>query len=83
MAEWLVRIILYLPFNAAPRGQWIVRRNSDLAGQFATREEALRHARMLLGSIQAQPGQDAEIKVEDENGNWHVDAAHGEPSLAG
>lgn len=73
----MVRIILYLPYNAAPRGQWIVRRNSDLAGQFATREEAHSHAHRLLDAIRAQPGQDAEIKVEDENGNWRYEAPNG------
>ncbi|UPG87986.1 DUF2188 domain-containing protein [Luteibacter aegosomaticola] len=66
----LVRIILYLPYNAAPRGQWIVRRNADLAGQFATREDAFRHARQLLAAIRAQPGHHADLKIEDENGNW-------------
>lgn len=74
----LVRIILYLPYNAAPRGQWIVRRNSDLAGQFASREEAYRHAHRLLAAIRAQPGHDADIKVEDENGNWRYETAGGE-----
>ncbi|MGA7438110.1 MAG: DUF2188 domain-containing protein [Luteibacter sp.] len=73
-----MRIILYLPYNAAPRGQWMVRRNSDLAGQFATREEALRHASRLVAAIRSQPGQDADIKIEDENGNWRYAAVHSE-----
>jgi hypothetical protein len=79
----LVRTILYLPYNAAPRGQWIVRRNADLAGQFATREEAYRHARQLLAAIQSQPGHDGGIKVEDENGNWRLDAAASEATVRG
>ncbi|QWT21447.1 hypothetical protein KPL74_05445 [Bacillus sp. NP157] len=70
----MARTTLYLPFNAAPRGQWIVRRNYDLVGQFPTQDEALRHAHALLTVIRAQPGQDAEIKVEDERGLWRLEA---------
>ena len=78
-----MRIILYLPYNTAPRGQWIVRRNADLVGQFATREEAVQHARRLFTGIRAQPGLDAEIKIEDENGHWHVDDARDEATMSG
>jgi hypothetical protein len=83
MRSYPVRIIFYLPYNAAPRGQWIVRRNADLVGQFASQDEALRHAHQLVASIRAQPGQDAEIKVEDENGNWRFEPVPGEAATAG
>lgn len=61
---------LYLPFNASPRGQWTVRRNADLVGQFPTREDALRHARALTAAMRTQSGHTVDIKIEDELGNW-------------
>lgn len=79
----LVRIIIYLPFNAAPRGQWIVRRNAEPAGQFASREEAHRHARRLLEAIRAQPGHHADLKIEDENGNWRYKEVYSEATTSG
>lgn len=63
---------LYVPYTASPRGSWSVHRNSDVVGLFATRDEAMRHARNLIRSIRAQPGQQVEIKVEDEHGAWRV-----------
>lgn len=66
------RTILYVPFNASAHGQWILRRNAELVGQFATRDEAVRHALLLTASIQNLPGQEAAIKVEDEAGVWRV-----------
>lgn len=77
-----MRIIFYLPYNASPRGQWIVRRNADLAGQFATRDEALTHAHLMVGAFRALPGNEAELKIEDENGNWRLDAASSEASAS-
>ena len=64
------RTILYVPFNASAHGQWTLRRNAELVGQFATRDEAVRHALALTASIQNLPGQEAAIKVEDEAGVW-------------
>ncbi|WP_448097439.1 hypothetical protein [Luteibacter yeojuensis] len=64
------RTTLYVPFNASSRGQWSLRRNAELVGQFPTREEALRHAAALAAAIRAQQGQPAQIKVEDEAGLW-------------
>ncbi|MGF6709276.1 hypothetical protein QFZ41_000240 [Luteibacter sp. W1I16] len=69
------RTTLYVPFNASSRGQWSLRRNAELVGQFPTREEALRHALALAAAIQAQQGQPAEIKVEDESGLWRLAGA--------
>jgi hypothetical protein len=68
----LQRTILYVPFNASSRGQWTLRRNADLVGQYATRDEAMRHALALTTAIQAQAGHEVEIKVEDESGVWHI-----------
>jgi hypothetical protein len=78
----LARIILYLPYNAAPRGQWIVRRNADLVGQFPSRDEAFGHARALVNAIRAQPGNEADLKVEDENGNWRYEPIPAEAATA-
>lgn len=78
----MARIILYLPYNAAPRGQWIVRRNADLVGQFPSRDEAFSHARALVNAIRAQPGNEADLKVEDENGNWRYEAIPAEAATA-
>ncbi|SFW26922.1 MULTISPECIES: hypothetical protein [Luteibacter] len=66
------RTILYVPFNASSRGQWSLRRNADLVGQFATRDEAMRHALALTAAIRHQAGHAVEIKVEDEAGAWHL-----------
>lgn len=66
------RTILYVPFNASSRGQWTLRRNADLVGQFPTRDEAMRHALALTAAIRNQQGQDVDIKVEDEAGIWHL-----------
>ena len=63
---------LYLPFTTSPRGSWNVRRNADLVGQFATRDEAMRHALSLVESIGAHVGEPVELKVEDEDGTWHL-----------
>ena len=66
------RTILYVPFNASAHGQWTLRRNAELVGQFPTRDEAMRHALVLIASIQTLPGHEAAIKVEDENGAWRL-----------
>lgn len=66
------QLTLYLPYTDSPRGAWPVRRNADVVGTFATRDEAMRHARNLIGSIRAQSGQKVDIKVEDENGVWRL-----------
>lgn len=66
------RTILYVPFNASAHGQWTLRRNAELVGQFATRDDAMRHALALTSAIQNLPGQEVAIKVEDEAGNWRV-----------
>lgn len=66
------RTILYVPFNASAHGQWTLRRNADLVGQFPTRDDAMRHALALTLSIQNLPGQEAAIKVEDESGVWRL-----------
>lgn len=66
------RTILYVPFNASSRGQWTLRRNADVVGQFSTRDEAIRHALTLIAAIRHQPGHSVEIKVEDESGIWRV-----------
>lgn len=66
------RTILYVPFNASAHGQWTLRRNAELVGQFPTRDEAVRHALALTASIQNLPGHEAAIKVEDEAGVWRV-----------
>jgi len=63
---------LYVPFNASSRGQWSLRRNADLVGQFPTRDEAMRHAVALTAAIRNQQGHDVDIKVEDESGLWHI-----------
>jgi hypothetical protein len=68
----LQRTILYVPFNASSRGQWTLRRNAELVGQFSTRDEAIRHALTLTAAIRNQPGHSVEIKVEDESGTWRV-----------
>jgi len=68
----LQRTILYVPFNASAHGRWTLRRNTELVGEFATREEAVRHALALTASIQNLPGQETAIKVEDEAGVWRV-----------
>ncbi|NID14816.1 hypothetical protein [Luteibacter yeojuensis] len=66
------RMILYVPFNASSRGQWTLRRNAELVGQFPTRDEAIRHALALTAAMRNQQGQPAEIKVEDESGVWRL-----------
>lgn len=66
------RTILYVPFNASSRGQWSLRRNADLVGQFPTRDEAIRHALALTAAIRNQQGQSVDIKVEDESGVWRL-----------
>lgn len=68
----LQRTILYVPFNASPRGQWILRRNAELVGQFPTRDEAIRHALTLTAAIRNQQGQEVDLKVEDESGSWRL-----------
>ena len=68
----LPHTILYVPFNASSRGQWTLRRNADLVGQFPTRDEAMRHALALTAALRTQQGQAVDIKVEDESGLWHV-----------
>jgi hypothetical protein len=68
----LQRTILYVPFNASAHGQWTLRRNADLVGQFPTRDDAMRHALALIASIQNLPGHEAAIKVEDEDGAWRL-----------
>jgi hypothetical protein len=68
----LQRTILYVPFNASAHGQWTLRRNAELVGQFATRDDAMRHALTLTSSIQNLPGHEVAIKVEDEAGIWRV-----------
>lgn len=78
------RTILYVPFNASSRGQWTLRRNAELVGQFPTRDEAMRHALALTAAIRNQQGQQVDIKVEDESGIWHftnVDAADADAGL--
>ncbi|HXP01537.1 MAG TPA: hypothetical protein VN813_13630 [Luteibacter sp.] len=69
------RTTLYVPFNASSRGQWSLRRNAELVGQFSTREEAMRHALALTAAIQQQQGQQVDIKVEDESGVWRLASA--------
>ncbi|HVI56162.1 MAG TPA: hypothetical protein VM621_14055 [Luteibacter sp.] len=64
--------ILYVPFNASAHGQWTLRRNAELVGQFPTRDDAMRHALALIASIRNLPGQEASIKVEDEDGAWRL-----------
>jgi hypothetical protein len=71
----LQRTTLYVPFNASSRGQWSLRRNAELVGQFSTREEAMRHALALTAAIQQQQGQQVDIKVEDESGVWRLASA--------
>jgi hypothetical protein len=71
----LQRTTLYVPFNASSRGQWSLRRNADLVGQYPTRDEAMRHALALTAAIQTQQGQLVEIKVEDESGVWRLASA--------
>lgn len=66
------RTTLYVPFNASSRGQWSLRRNAELVGQFPTRDEAMRHALALTAAIQHQQGQQVDIKVEDESGVWRL-----------
>lgn len=66
------RTILYVPFNASAHGQWTLRRNAELVGQFPTRDDAMRHALVLIASIQNLPGHEAAIKVEDEDGVWRL-----------
>jgi hypothetical protein len=68
----LQRTILYVPFNASAHGQWTLRRNAELVGQFPTRDDAMRHALALTASIQNLPGHEAAIKVEDEDGAWRL-----------
>jgi len=68
----LQRTTLYVPFNASSRGQWTLRRNAELVGQYPTRDEALRHAHTLTAAIRSQPGHTVEIKIEDEAGLWHA-----------
>jgi len=68
----LQHTILYVPFNASARGQWTLRRNADLVGQFPTRDEAMRQALALTAAIRNQQGHTVDIKVEDESGIWHV-----------
>jgi len=76
----LQRTILYVPFNASARGQWSLRRNAELVGQFPTRDEAMRHALALATAIRNQ-GHTVEIKVEDESGVWGV--THADEADAG
>jgi hypothetical protein len=72
----LQRTILYVPFNASAHGQWTLRRNAELVGQFPTRDDAMRHAVALTVAIRNHGGQAVDIKVEDESGAWRVaDAA--------
>jgi hypothetical protein len=78
----LQRTILYVPFNASSRGQWSLRRNADLVGQFPTREEAIRHALTLTTAIRNQ-GQVVDIKVEDESGVWRLANADSADADAG
>ena len=66
------RTTLYVPFNASSRGQWALRRNAELVGQFPTRDEAIRQALVLTAAIRNQQGQEADIKVEDESGVWRL-----------
>jgi hypothetical protein len=66
----LQQTTLYVPFNASTRSPWILRRNAELVGQYATREEALRHAVNLTATLRAQSGHVVDIKVEDEAGHW-------------
>ena len=66
------RTTLYVPFNASSRGQWSLRRNAELVGQYPTRDEAMRHALALTAAIQTQKGQVVDIKVEDETGVWRL-----------
>jgi hypothetical protein len=68
----LQRTVLYVPYNASAHGQWTLRRNADLVGQFPTRDEALRHALALTAAIQNHAGHAVDIKVEDENGAWSL-----------
>ena len=74
MAECMAlqRTILYVPFNASAHGQWTLRRNADLVGQFPTRDEAMRQAMAMTVAIRNRPDQAVDIKVEDENGAWRV-----------
>jgi hypothetical protein len=69
---FLQRTILYVPFNASAHGQWTLRRNADLVGQFPTRDDAMRHALALITSIQNLPGHEVAIKVEEEDGVWRL-----------
>ncbi|GAA0911808.1 hypothetical protein KR767_18010 [Luteibacter anthropi] len=66
------RTTLYLPFTTSPRGVWNVRRNADIIGQFPTRDEAMRHALSMIESITVHGGQPVDLKVEDEDGTWHL-----------
>lgn len=71
------RTTLYVPFNASPRGRWSLRRNSDLVGEFPTRDDALRQAATMIAKLRDQTGQPVDVKVEDESGTWRLEEVDG------
>jgi hypothetical protein len=62
---------IYLPYAA--QAPWTVRRDIHLLGQFRSFQAALSSAHVFAQDLHERSGQDVDIVVQDERGDWTIE----------